>query len=223
MLNQNKIQLSLWTTSFVVVGVIGLLVYGQNVLVPGYSGLIEESRELGKTLPPAAPPTLPFPMVMSLTPPMTEAGEHHKPLRVMVDIPGATRPNLLDANSTIVNDTDNVFGVVVNGKAYAFAFAASAFSNSTGRILNLLIDQTPISVTYCELMGCFRVLTSDAGTNPIDLRIGGFDVACQMVFLLDGIRYDQTSTEIPLQDLPFEKTTLGDWKAQHPDTLVYEG
>jgi hypothetical protein len=85
-----------------------------------------------------------------------------------------------------------------------------------------MLNDTPFSIAYCDLKSHVRVL-SRAGDTPIPLRVGGMDVDNQMVLLLDGQRYDQGSPEIPLQDVPFEKTTWGKWKARHPETLVYGG
>jgi hypothetical protein len=67
-----------------------------------------------------------------------------------------------------------------------------------------------------------RVLSRD-GDAPIPLRVGGLDVDDQMVLLLDGQRYGQESAAIPLCDVPFERTTLGKWKAKHPHSQIYVG
>lgn len=155
----------------------------------------------------------------------TPASEHHKALRETMDFPGTTAVKLHEASETKVPDETVVIGIVVNGQAYAFARDALLFPN---HILNLTFDQTPISVTYCDLADCARVLTSDkpasdAPVKPIDLRIGGLDVDDQMVFLLEGTRYGQSTKTLPLKDHPFKVTTWAKWRQQHPRTRVHTG
>ena len=41
-----------------------------------------------------------------------------------------------------------------------------------------------------------------------------------MMLQIDGEAFRQMSPEIPLADLPFQRVTWGQWKADHPDTRV---
>lgn len=189
-----------------VAGSLGLLAYAHFVMVPGYSSLIEEIQWRTKSR-----------RVTEVAP----AGDHHKALQMVADFPGVTEPSLIESKATALSDNADVFGIVINGQAYAFA--RNALVIPAEHVVNLLIDQKPVSVTYCDLVDCVRVLTRAGSHEAIDLHIGGLDVANQMVLLLNGIRYGQSSKGIPLQDLPFERTTLGEWKLLHPTTMIYEG
>jgi hypothetical protein len=126
-----------------------------------------------------------------------------------------------DAASTSLHESDEVIGILVADQAYAFP-RRSMQSPST-HIINLNIDATPISVTYCDIADQARVLCRPRGTDPFELRIGGLDENSQMVLLLEGIRYGQSSPEVPLDDLPFERTTLSNWIDKYPDSMIYGG
>jgi hypothetical protein len=220
-----------WTVrglSLAVAGVIGLLAYGYLVAGPWYTRAIDDYRWSVIMRDRLAAGISPMMASMeSMMPVAAPAGEHHKPLQMVLDYPGVTQPKFDEASSATLRDDDSVFGIVVNGKPYAFA--REAFLDESQHIVNLLIDQKPISVTYCNFRDCVRVLTRDEavagaeGAKPIDLHVGGLDVSNQLVYLLGGVRYGQSSTDMPLDDFPVERTTFGEWKLQHPETLVYGG
>jgi hypothetical protein len=203
-------------------GGLGLLAYIYFLAFPWYCRAIEDYRwsvimreryEAGLTPMMAS--------MESMVPVVAPAGEHHKSLRMVLDLPGVTQPKFAEASSAKVQDDASVVGIIIHGKAYAFA--RDSFVNPEEHIVNLSIDEMPISVTYCSFRDCFRVLTRESGAEPIDLHVGGLDVSNQLVFLLEDVRYGQTSPDIPLEDFPFESTTFGEWKRQHPETLVYGG
>jgi hypothetical protein len=149
------------------------------------------------------------------------AGEHHKALQRKMDYPGVMAPTLVESGETILPDSARVFGIVVNGQA--LAFARDAMVRPTRHIVNLMIGRQPVSATYCDLVNCARVLTRTKGTAPIDLHVGGLDENDQLVLLLDKVRYGQSSSALPLEDVEFEDTTLDEWRREHPETLIYEG
>lgn len=94
--------------------------------------------------------------------------------------------------------------------------------NPKHHIVNLVLNQNPVSVTYCDLVDCVRVLTDETKV-AIPLRVGGFDIDNQMVFLFGDHRYGQSSDGVPLRDHAFDRTTLGKWTELHPSTVVYLG
>jgi hypothetical protein len=83
-----------------------------------------------------------------------------------------------------------------------------------------VIDQCPISVTYCDIEDCVRVFTKEDGVDAVDLMVGGRDED-GMVVLLDGTLYAQMSSDVPLQDYPYALTTWGGWLRDHPESKVY--
>ena len=143
----------------------------------------------------------------------------HGPLKDIVNFPVIADPEFVTAESSKLADSDDVIGVVVAGQAYAFS--VKYISHETRHVVNLSVDGQAIAITYCDLVDCARVLTRPKSEGPIGLRIGGLDYKDQLVVMLDGVRYSQTSKKLPLEDFPFERATLGEWKARHPKSLVH--
>ena len=83
-----------------------------------------------------------------------------------------------------------------------------------------MFSGVPISVTYCDLADCVRVLTSESRGYPLALDVGGLDANNKLVLLYGEEMYPQASQRLPLPDYPFYRTTWGQWKSQHPDSQV---
>ncbi len=147
-------------------------------------------------------------------------GGFYKPLEMVADFPGVEQPTLLDVESVELPLSTPIVGVEVDGEFCAFVL--ESMLDPRHHIVNLMLKRTPLSVTYCNLVDCVRVLTRDSET-PIPLRVGGLDVDRQMVLLLDETRYGQSSGELPLQDHEFVRMTLSEWANLHPATKVYVG
>lgn len=148
------------------------------------------------------------------------AGEHHKELLVVMDRPGVSNPTFVKKAETTISGSIRVIGIVFNEQAYAFPL--SEVSPVKSHIVNYVHQGQSISLTYCNLADCPRVLLGPSSSKPLELRVGGLDIDEQLVYLFHGVRYGQLSTAIPLKDHPFERTTLEIWCATYPDTLIYE-
>lgn len=151
---------------------------------------------------------------------ISAGGDFYRPLRIMVDYPGVTNPPALTASQVAVPDSTAIIGIERSGDALAVPL--SALKHPKRHVLNLMVDETPVSITYCDLKGCVRVFSRD-GASPIPLRIGGLDIDNQLVLLMDGQRYGQESKDIPLNDIRFEQTSWAQWKARYPETHIYLG
>lgn len=148
-------------------------------------------------------------------------GEFHEQLRIVADMPGVVDPRFTDATSTSLAAADEIIGIVIADQA--FAFARRVMHSPEKHIINLCIDENPVSVTYCDIVDTVRVLHGPHGIRPLDLRVGGMDVNQQLVVLLGGVRYGQGSPDVPLADYAFERTTLERWIAEHPESMIYQG
>lgn len=148
-----------------------------------------------------------------------KAGEFHQALIRIYDLPGVRQPEFVDADRSTLSDQATVIGIVVDGLPYALA--RDAMLEPAKHIVNLMMGEHPLSVTYCDLADCVRVLHREKGDEPIDLRVGGLDEDYQMVLLFEGERYGQTSQDLPLTDYPFEVLKFGDWKKRYPQSKVY--
>ncbi len=147
------------------------------------------------------------------------ANHNHKLIRMMYDYPGINGANLVSARKSDLSDAEHVVGIDVEGEACAFPLKSMNLEDS--HIVNTVIGTTPVSVTYCPLVNCVRVF-SKAGEQAIPLRLGGLNEEDEMVLLLDGERYDQSSLRIPLTEHEFSRSTFGEWKKMHPTTKVFQ-
>lgn len=147
-----------------------------------------------------------------------QGGEHYKPLKWLAEYPGVEQPRLSQAGDVTLPESTQVVGIEVDGDA--FAFVLDSMLEPTRHIANLCVGGTAVSVTYCNLVDCVRVLT-DHSAAPIPLHVGGLDVDDQMVLLLNGQRYGQLSAGLPLTDYPFRRMNFSQWKTLHPNTKVY--
>ena len=147
-----------------------------------------------------------------------QGGRFHKALQTYVDHAGISQPPLQESSDVHLSDETPVIGIEVAGQA--IAFISEKMMDPLAHIVNLNFDhELSVSVTYCNLANCVRVLR-DASDAPIPLHVGGLDIENQMVFLYRGERYSQSSTALPFEDHPFERLTWGEWKRRYPATKV---
>jgi hypothetical protein len=147
-----------------------------------------------------------------------EGGEHYKPLTIHVDFPGIDRPEFKKVSEVDVSESSPVVGIELGDLTYAFVL--QGMIDPEAHIANMIIGETPISVSYCDLVDAVRVFTCQQ-TKLIPLHVGGLNIHKELVLLLDGKRYNQSSDAIPLSDYPFVRTSFGDWTRKHPSSRVY--
>jgi hypothetical protein len=136
----------------------------------------------------------------------------------LFSLPGVTTPPHESARATRAPDGAEVVGVCVNGQYRAFCL--SEMGSPHTHVVNDVIDQVPVTVTYCNRSGCVRVFTkADDSHRPLDVGVGGFSNG-QMVLQIDHKNFPQNSDAIPLQEMEFERTTWGEWKSAHPDSEI---
>lgn len=148
-----------------------------------------------------------------------EPGEFHGALKIRADIQGLIQPPTWEIDQVDPPLDIPVAGFVVSGQPYAFALDHMAQPNEA--IINMTIRGVAVSVSYCNLVDSLRVLTHPDRSEPTPLRVGGLDTENRMVLLLDGVRYAHESDALPLQDLPFERMSFGDWRHKHPNSRIF--
>lgn len=147
--------------------------------------------------------------------------------------PGIANPVFVPANDGRLSADLPVIGIVVEGRSFAYSIPAlsmpanlesvtSMYELARRHVVNQLIDDMAVTVTYCDLSHCARVLAKDEQERPLEVGIGGV-FGKELILCWNGKQYTQSSVDIPLQDHPFQRTTWGEWFAQHPDTQVYLG
>lgn len=132
--------------------------------------------------------------------------------------PGLVQPPTESAEEAELESTEEVIGVSVGGVHRAYA--CSGMSSFSSKVINDVIDGVPVTVTFCDRTRCARAFTASAKGRPLDVQLGGWTGEKLMV-LIDGRMLAQDSDEIPLQEMPIEKSTWSEWKEAHPDTDVF--
>jgi hypothetical protein len=136
------------------------------------------------------------------------------------------RPDVHAADAVDIDGDELVVGVVAKGKPRAYVL--KAFRKIIGNVVNDVVDEIPVSVTYCSRTDCVRVFTDVVAGKPLDLRQGGYSDG---LLLLSGQYYFQQRTGrslTPNVDFPYgllthEVTTWAKWKQANPETEVYTG
>jgi hypothetical protein len=133
-------------------------------------------------------------------------------------LPGIVDPPVESAEATTAPVEAKVIGVSINGQSRAYC--VSEMGTPFTHVINDVIDQIPVTVTYCDRTGCARVFTkADDLLGPLDVGVGGFSGG-QLVLHVEHQNFAQNSRDIPLQDLEFETTTWGQWRSKHPGSDI---
>lgn len=151
------------------------------------------------------------------------------------------RPPTVAAHETWLDDDEEVLGVVVEG--HARAYRLRALQSPENHVVNDLIGNQPVSVTYCPVSQCTRAFTDPTSDAPLDITVGGLYRPSGLVLRVQGKYYEQINgrpfdeingapdddrsesqkADWPLVSFPVSRTTWADWQTQHPRTDVYEG
>jgi hypothetical protein len=141
---------------------------------------------------------------------------------------GIARPLTCPAPQADLEDQAPVIGVTVAGKSRAYALRA--FQSMTDRVVNDLIQDIPVTVTYWPPTDLHRVFTSTQRGSPLELSIGGVVRGDMLLYLGKEFYLQKTgrssgvnAAPLPYQDLPAVRANWNDWKQAHPDTDVYVG
>lgn len=148
-----------------------------------------------------------------------------------LNVRGVTAPPLCAADDVKLDGDARVIGVARDGEARAYLIEAFEVHRVTrpedlgAHIVNDVVGGRPIAVTHCNRTHSTRVLAADSDIGDrrrlIDLRVGGWYNG--MVLVLNGVRYQHHSPRMPLQDQEYVVTSWNEWRAEHPQTLVYTG
>jgi hypothetical protein len=156
------------------------------------------------------------------------------PVREIVDggpgrngIPAINRPRLIAAgNAVFLDPTDRVLGVSVNHVHRAYPIRILNYHE----IVNDVIDDVPVVITYCPLCGSGMAFLGEINDRRLIFGVSG------LLYNNDVLLYDlQTEslwsqiksaavtgpmTGTRLETIPLAHTTWRDWLARHPDSTV---
>ena len=123
-----------------------------------------------------------------------------------------------------------MIGIVADGRARAYRL--KAFVHLSRHIVNDLIGDRPITVTYCDLSDCARSYAGPRGGRLLDVSQAGFGYMGRgMVVKVGNAYYWQQTGEtmqaggdpFPYPTHPLVRQTWGEWRREHPDTDLYLG
>lgn len=146
-------------------------------------------------------------------------GDIHDPLRFVWDDPVLTSPPMETLSAGEPVPKRKILGIAVGDEAHAYVLNREAKENIS--TISTVIGGRPIFLVQDYIENRTRVLTTD-GDELIDIRRGGIEDSSLMpVLIYNNIRYRMTSEQLPLEDYPFEITSLDKWAEEHPNTGVF--
>ena len=129
-------------------------------------------------------------------------------------------------NSNFMSDSDTVIGLEINGETRAYPIFILVWHE----IVNDIVGDTPVSVTYCPLCYTNQVFERIIDGQEVEFGTSG------KLYNSNLLMYDRFTESYWSQALgmavtgelsgyqldlvPFDVITWGDWKTLHPDTLV---
>ncbi len=146
------------------------------------------------------------------------------------DAPGIDRPPTVPADSAKIADDEEVLGVIVDGHPRAYRLLP--FHKNSAHIVNDVVGNRPVSMTYCDLTDCVRAYSGPPGAGPLDIRQGGLQYGRMIVRVGDAYYWhrdgqphdpDAHAPPFPYPDCPFERRKWGEWRRLHPETDIYLG
>jgi hypothetical protein len=148
-----------------------------------------------------------------------------------VRIRGIDRPATVEAARATLGSDEMVIGFVVAGRARAYRL--DSLRDRTKHVVNDVVGDVPITVSFCDIDNCIRGYTGPAGQGPLGVSIAGLFEGREMVLEVDQGLYFQRSGKafepssgtaiLPLERIEPILTNWASWKRDHPDTDVYEG
>ncbi len=151
---------------------------------------------------------------------------------ILMDFPGVTRPETIHAEEVTLAEDTEVIGVTVDGEPRAYML--QALVPIEGHVVNDVLADRPISVTYCDLQDCVRVYTDDHSTEPLPLDVGGYHKTFHEGTMLikrggkrfrhdNSQRFDESGDPLPYRNWAYERTTWKAWHRKHPSSTIYVG
>lgn len=139
---------------------------------------------------------------------------------------GPSRPPTVTAAEATIADDAKVIGVEAGGQFRAYHL--EALRRLTQHVVNDVLNDVPVTVTYCDLSGCVRAFTADQRGTPLSIMIGGLDSG-ELLVLDNGVFYFQRTgkariadyPDLPYPPYPVTVTTWKKWRDAHPETDLF--
>ncbi len=141
----------------------------------------------------------------------------------LMSMPDVVRPKRMKSGSQAMQrtgfpDEQQIVGVTVG--EVSIAYSLESLARLEGHIVNDLVEETPLTVTYCGISDCVRVLTGNESGSPLDLSVAGL-AGDKMLVQFGSQAFEQDSKNLPLTDVSFQRMSWGEWRTLHPDSELY--
>jgi len=140
-------------------------------------------------------------------------------------VDGIESPKMVAAEGAQINPRERVIGVVMDGQARAyplFMLAGTMQHVVNDFVLSETGEPKPFTVTYCDLTECVRVLAAADDRLSESLGIGTLGlIDGGLALRWEGQEFQQEARIPELKDVPYQLTTWWEWRALHPETVVY--
>lgn len=142
--------------------------------------------------------------------------------------PGIQKPPLIAAAKAELAADHEIIGVLAEGRQRAYS--VKGMSGMTQHVVNDLIGQTPVTVTYCVRTDYVQVFTANTLGKPLDVWTLGW--AGELLLRSDNETFSQKtgyykalakSDQQPFPNLPFVRMKWNEWLALYPNSEVYLG
>lgn len=163
-----------------------------------------------------------------MKPPTQADIEHASQVEAPIAFQGVKRPPTRTAEATTWNDDELVIGINVDDEFRAYRLRCMRTPDR--HVVNDVVGEKPISVSYCNLYECVRAFSGEPSGEPLNLSVGGLRNDRGMILKVNGKRYYQdtlepadpetTSTAFPYEETEYSVTTWKLWREAHPDTLT---
>ncbi len=144
--------------------------------------------------------------------------------------PGLRTPKVVKADEADLPDSDSVIGVVVHGKHRAYY--AKAMRPITHHVINDLMAEVPVTITYDDRLDVARIYTSEKTGRPLDVELGGYFEGA-MVLRIAGRFFRQDTGlyvaapglegEPALSSMPHTRADWKTWRTTYPETDIFLG
>lgn len=138
------------------------------------------------------------------------------------------RPKTKSPIEAQIDDNDEVIGVEAAGRYRAYRLRVMAMP--ANHIVNDLLGDVPVTVTFCDLSNCVQGFTSDEKGTPLNIIPGGY--FGDMLLRSHGVFFKQT-TGLPMDQhrppepvhalYPVVRMKWKEWRELHPTTDVFDG
>lgn len=144
--------------------------------------------------------------------------------------PGISQPPVRAGFLVQLPDDAEVVGVCVGEHARAYLLSTMGASPDR-HVVNDLLGDCPISVTYCGLTRCARVFTSERKGTILNLGVGDLSGGSMTLKVGNVLYAHQTGQNLsspggaplPYPEHSYERTTWKKWRTAHPDTDIFAG